>query len=109
MFWGQKDLKAQLIFCAKFNCMPSFNFFLLTACNENKNIYSACNENKTFPVLDCTANKIHHYFSCPVFFYGVKRQKAPATDVIFCKHENGLKLSITNPVRLYQRSQMFAV
>ena len=44
-----------------------------------------------------------------MFFYGVKRQKAPATDMIYCKHENGLKLSITNPVRLYQRSQMFAV
>ena len=28
-------------------------------------------------------------------FFRVKRQKAPATDGIKCKHENGLKLSIT--------------
>ena len=56
------------------------------------NINSAGNENKTFPVLDCSANKINHYTFSAGIVYLVKRQKPLATDRINCKHENGLTL-----------------
>lgn len=42
--------------------------------------------------INCTVNREQNR---SLQFFHVKREKVPATDEIKCKHENGLKLSIT--------------
>ena len=61
--WEQNILKAQLISVQN-----------LIACCRGTQIFvsSMCNENKTFPILGCTANKIHHYFFRVLCFFHVK-------------------------------------
>ena len=84
--------------------------FVLTVCDENKILTVRVMKTNHFPNWIALRTKSIITFRV-VCFFRVKRQKATAADGIKCKHESGLKLSITFLI-LYayiKKSQVSAV